>query len=43
MLDGLGAMGIVRALMSKSQLLPYDPGAPFEEGANRWPAMYCSD
>jgi uncharacterized protein len=43
MLDGLGAMGIVRALMSKSHLLPYDPGAPFAEGTDRWPARYCSD
>jgi hypothetical protein len=29
--------------MSKSHLLPYDPDAPFEEGADRWPAMHCSD
>jgi len=43
MLDGLGAIGIARALMSRSHLPPYDPGAPFEGGADRWPAMYCSD
>ncbi len=43
MLDGLGAMGILRAFMSKSHLLPYDPEAPFEESRNRWPPNYCSD
>jgi uncharacterized protein len=43
MLDGLGAMGIARALMHKSHLLLYDPGAPFEMGGDPWPATYCSD
>ena len=43
MLDGLGAVGIVRAFMSRSDLLPYDPGAPFDGGEDRWPARYCSD
>jgi HD superfamily phosphodiesterase len=43
MLDGLGAMGIVRAFMSRSNLLPYDPGAPFDGGEDRWPARYSSD
>lgn len=43
MLDGLGAVGIVRAFMSRSDLLPYDPGAPFDEGEGRWPARYSSD
>lgn len=43
MLDGLGAMGILRAFMSKSHLLPYDPEAPFEEANHRWPPSTCSD
>ena len=43
MLDGLGAMGIIRAFMSKSHLPPYDPRAPFEEGRNQWPPSFSSD
>jgi uncharacterized protein len=43
MLDGLGAIGIIRALMSKSHLSPYDPQAPFESGSDRWPPKYTSD
>ena len=43
MLDGLGAMGILRAFMSKSHLLPYDPKAPFEGNDHRWPPIYSSD
>ena len=43
MLDGLGAVGIVRAFMSRSDLLPYDPGAPFDGGEDRRPARYSSD
>ena len=43
MLDGLGAIGIMRALMSKSQLPAYDSSAPFDEGGDRWPAQYMSD
>jgi HD superfamily phosphodiesterase len=43
MLDGLGAIGIVRAFMGRSQLLPYDPDAPFATGGDRWPALFCSD
>jgi HD superfamily phosphodiesterase len=43
MLDGLGAMGILRAFMSKSHLPPYDPAAPFEEGRDRWPPSFSSD
>ena len=43
MLDGLGAIGIMRAFMSRSHLPPYDPDAPFEMGDKRWPALYCSD
>jgi uncharacterized protein len=43
MLDGLGAMGILRAFMSKSHLSPYNPDAPFEEGSSQWPPSYSSD
>ena len=43
MLDGLGAIGIMRALMSKSHLLPYDPAEPFEAEEGRWPARYSSE
>ena len=43
MLDGLGAMGIIRAFMSRSHLPPYDPGDPFGDNHNRWPALYSSD
>jgi uncharacterized protein len=43
MLDGLGAMGLIRAFMSKSHLPPYDAHAPFEEGKGRWPPSYSSD
>ena len=43
MLDGLGAMGILRAFMSKSHLLPYDPDVPFEGTNHRWPTSYASD
>lgn len=43
MLDGLGAIGIMRAYMSRSHLLPYDPDDPFGENDNRWPALYSSD
>jgi HD superfamily phosphodiesterase len=43
MLDGLGAMGIIRAFMSRSHLPPYDPADPFGENRDRWPALYSSD
>ena len=43
MLDGLGAMGLIRAFMSKSHLPPYDADAPFEAGKNLWPPKYSSD
>jgi HD superfamily phosphodiesterase len=43
MLDGLGAMGIIRAFMSKSHLPPYDPAAPFEDNDDRWPPLFGSD
>ena len=43
MLDGLGAMGIMRAFMSKSHLLPYDANEPFRDGSSRWPPDHASD
>jgi uncharacterized protein len=43
MLDGMGAMGIMRAFMSKSDLLPYDFAHPFQDGTQRWPPSYSSD
>jgi HD superfamily phosphodiesterase len=43
MLDGLGAIGIIRAFMSRSHLRPYDPAAPFEASGERWPPLYSSD
>jgi HD superfamily phosphodiesterase len=43
MLDGLGALGLMRAFMSKSHLLPYDAAAPFQRMDGRWPAVFCSD
>ena len=43
MLDGLGAMGIMRAFMSKSHLLPYNAELPFQDGSSRWPPDYSSD
>ena len=43
MLDGLGAMGIMRAFMSKSHLLPYDPDLPFKDGSHQWPPDHASD
>lgn len=43
MLDGLGAIGIIRAFMSRSHLPPYDPDDPFGDNEGRWPALYVSD
>jgi HD superfamily phosphodiesterase len=43
MLDGLGAVGIMRAFMSKNHLPPYDPNAPFEKSGDRWPTARASD
>jgi HD superfamily phosphodiesterase len=43
MLDGLGAMGIMRAFMSKSHLPPYNADLPFQDGSNGWPPDYSSD
>ena len=43
MLDGLGAMGIMRAFMSKSHLPPYNVDRPFQHDTSRWPPDYASD
>lgn len=43
MLDGLGAIGIMRAFMSKSHHPPYDPAAPFQLDGDSWPPQTCSD
>ena len=43
MLDGLGAMGIMRAFMSKSHLTAYDARRPFQHDSGRWPPDYACD
>jgi uncharacterized protein len=43
MLDGLGAIGIMRAFMSKGHFPPYDPEVVFAGGSAPWPAVYASD
>jgi len=43
MLDGLGAIGLMRAFMSKAHLLPYDAEAPFDLDRAQWPPIYTSD
>jgi len=43
MLDGLGAIGIIRAFRSRTHLPAYDPDAPFEDAGGRWPAVYATD
>ncbi len=43
MLDGLGAMGLMRAFMSKSHLPPYHHGGPFDRGTRREPPSTASD
>jgi uncharacterized protein len=42
MLDGLGAIGLVRALMSKHMLPPYDPGVVFDKQLH-WPPELVAD
>ena len=43
MLDGMGAVGIMRAFMSKSHLPPYDPASPFQVNGTPWSLATCSD
>jgi hypothetical protein len=43
MLDGLGAIGIIRAFRSRTHLPVYNPDAPFEDSGGRWPPAYASD
>jgi uncharacterized protein len=43
MLDGLGAVGIIRAFMSRSHLAPYESDAPFVRERAAWPARFSSD
>ncbi|MFC2031500.1 HD domain-containing protein, partial [Chloroflexota bacterium] len=43
MLDGLGAMGLMRAFMSKSHLPPYHPDSPFSAQATDGPPATASD
>jgi len=42
MLDGIGAIGLMRALMSKHMLPPYDPEVLFDE-LRHWPPRYVAD
>jgi uncharacterized protein len=42
MLDGLGAIGLLRALMSKHMLVPYDPEVVFERQLH-WPPELVAD
>jgi uncharacterized protein len=43
MLDGLGAIGIMRGFMSKGHLPPYNSGRPFEQDHACWPSTSASD
>jgi uncharacterized protein len=43
MLDGLGAIGLMRAFTSKAALPAYDPEAPFSEGPYARPPRTISD
>jgi uncharacterized protein len=43
MLDGMGAIGIMRAFMSKSHLPAYDPAYPFQANGRPGPPATCSD
>lgn len=43
MLDGLGAIGLMRGFMSKADLPPYDPAAPFDPDHVQHPPASVSD
>jgi uncharacterized protein len=43
MLDGLGAIGLMRGFMSKAHLPPYDPDAPFDPESTSLPPVFVSD
>lgn len=43
MIDGLGAIGLMRAFMSKGHLPAYDEKAPFEHHSYEWPASTASE
>ena len=43
MLDALGAIGIMRAFMSKGHLPAYNPRDPFETETSNWPTVTASD
>ena len=43
MLDGLGAVGIIRAFMNSGDMLPFDPADPFGAEGAHWPARYLTD
>ena len=43
MLDGMGAVGIMRAFMTRSHLPPYDPASPFQANGSPWALATCSD
>lgn len=42
MLDGMGAIGLMRVFMSKHMLPPYDPEVLFD-GRRQWPPEYVAD
>ena len=43
MLDGLGAIGLMRAFTSKAALPAHDPQAPLEDGPYQRPPRYITD
>jgi HD superfamily phosphodiesterase len=43
MLDGLGAIGLMRGFMSKAHLPAYDPTAPYDPDGIQNPPAYVSD
>jgi len=43
MLDGMGAIGLMRAFASKAALPAYDPATPFDDGPYQRPPRYIAD